>query len=392
MDNNKKNIANTMEINAILEEAKKLRTGKTQANDTAHTEQQIDISKEQHVDINSFNQADVQDDFVMYDEKPKKQKAKKEKKPVDKKKLTMGLLIAGIAVVVLVAGFCVYTIFGEFKFASNVYVNNIAIGGMTEREAKDLLANEEDKLTNQIAITVKADDKSTTLKKDDLTYTFTTEDVLSQAKEYSKDTLVPSGEQKYTIALSFDDESLNETADKVAKALEQEAVDAVVTKFDSAKKGDAKFTIEDSKKGIKLKKEEFKTQLKDFVADGTVSGELDAEAEITEPKYSKEFLQENIKKLSSFTTVSTNNSNGNANMKLSLSQCNNSIINPDEVWSFNDCTGNSNLTSNGYKAAGVIVNGKHTTGVGGGICQSSTTIYNATMLCGMEVVERSCHY
>ena len=110
-------------------------------------------------------------------------------------------------------------------------------------------------------------------------------------------------------------------------------------------------------------------QLDEFFSSGKVNGVIEAEVEVTEPKYSKEFLQKNIKKLSSFTTVSTNGANGNHNMELSLKQCNNSIINPGETWSFNKCTGNSNLTSNGYKSAGVIINGKMENGIGGGICQ-----------------------
>ena len=79
-------------------------------------------------------------------------------------------------------------------------------------------------------------------------------------------------------------------------------------------------------------------------------------------------------------------------MRVALAACNGSIIDPEEIWSFNDCTGDSNLESNGYKEAGVIVDGKSGTGIGGGICQSSTTIYNAAILCGMDIEERYCHY
>ena len=103
-------------------------------------------------------------------------------------------------------------------------------------------------------------------------------------------------------------------------------------------------------------------------------------------------MQNNIVKLSSFSTESSNNDNGNHNMKISLKACNGSVIEPGETWSFNDCTGDSNLESNGYKEAGVIVDGKSGTGIGGGICQSSTTIYNAAILCGMKIEERYCHY
>ena len=95
--------------------------------------------------------------------------------------------------------------------------------------------------------------------------------------------------------------------------------------------------------------------------------------------------------LASWETYSTNDANGNQNMKVSLKACNGSIIDPGETWSFNGCTGNSNDTSLGYASAGVIVDGDFTDGVGGGICQSSTTIYNAAVRSNLTIAERSPH-
>lgn len=78
-------------------------------------------------------------------------------------------------------------------------------------------------------------------------------------------------------------------------------------------------------------------------------------------------------------------------MRVSLKACNGSVIEPGATWSFNKCTGNSNLESLGYKPAGVISNGKSDIGIGGGICQSSSTIYNAAVRANMKVEERYCH-
>lgn len=385
METNNNNISNTMEINAILEEAKRHREGvaeKTpQPNQTSSQPQQQDM-------------VDIQNDFVIYDEdKPKKQKKqKKQKDPKAKKRAVMAAVISGVAVLVLAAGFCVYTVFAEFKFPSDVYVNDISVEGLSINEAEKLLETTQRDMLNKLNVNAVAAEKSIALTQDDAEYKFNTSDVLKGARDYCKENRFSNTEQRFFISVTLTDDEYKELADKVAKALDQEAKDAQVTKFDSSKKGDKRFTMTDSQTGIVVDEEQFITQLKEFFSQGKVEGDIEVSAQITEPEFSSQYLLDNIKKLSSFTTTSTNNANGNANMKLSLSQCNNSIINPGETWSFNDCTGNSNLTSNGYKPAGVIVNGKHTTGVGGGICQSSTTIYNAAMLCGMEVVERSCHY
>ncbi|MBR2714885.1 MAG: VanW family protein, partial [Ruminococcus sp.] len=387
-NNNKRNIADTMEINSIIAETK------NRYNTEEKTVKGVPVENTRN--YANQHRSNIEDNFVLYDDEVDitdvQRKPEKKKNPKAKKRALVITVVSLIIVMILAGGYCIYRVFGEFKYASNIYVNDIAIGGMNEREAQKVLEDEEEALASKINIIVNAEDKKTTLTKNNLTYSFNTDEVLKKAREYSEDTLVPTGEQKYKLEIKFDQTGANAAAKTVADEIDQEAKDAVVTKFDSSKKGASRFTIEDSAKGISIKQEAFAKQLTDFVKDGKVSGVIDAEADLIEPKYSKEYLQSNIKKLSSFTTTSTNNSNGNANMKLSLSKCNNSIINPGDVWSFNKCTGDSNQTSNGYLPAGVIVEGKSTTGVGGGICQSSTTIYNATLLCGMEVVERECHY
>lgn len=392
-NNSKNNISNTMEINAILEEARKNREQASAPRNSVKPQTPQQRAQKNAPVVNRKaqpqpQQVDIQSGFVIYDDEPKQNNKKKK----GKKTAVVVSIVAAVLVLVLAAGFCVYSFLGDFTYASNVYVNDIALGGLSEKEAEELLAQEEARLANSININVTAAEKTTTLTKEDIACTFNTEEVLADAKEYSEDTLVPKGDQKFYISIDMNDEALNAVVEKVATDLNQEAVNAMVTKFDSSKSGADRFTFEDAKTGIEINKEGFKSQFKSFISAGKVSGDIDADASATEPKYTKEYLLANIKKVSTFSTISTNGANGNHNMKVSLAACNNSIINPDGVWSFNNCTGDSNKTSNGYKSAGVIVEGRSTTGIGGGICQSSTTIYNAGLLCGMHVQERQCHY
>lgn len=388
MDNKDFN-SNTMELNSILEEAKKSRM-----NSSSDNKPQTNLKETERAT------ADLGDNFVIIDDEneytditnatvnsnSKKEKSKKGNKK--KKMITLGI-IGGVVLVVLLAGVCWYILSGSNNFASNIYVNGISIGGMSKDEAKKVLAAEEAKLADAIAIDVTAGEKTVKLTKGDFKYTFNTDKILDDALEYSKEKGLKTGEKSYTIEMTFDQTSCNIASEKVSKEVDTKAENAKVTKYDSSKDD---MTIEEGKTGISVKKDELTKDLQNFTKDGKVSGKLKAAAEEVKPKYTKEYLQKNIKKLSSFTTESTNDENGNSNMRVSLAACNNSIINPDDVWSFNSCTGDSNSPDNGYKPAGVIVEGKHTTGYGGGICQSSTTIYNAAMLCGMDVVERSCHY
>ena len=394
MDNNgKKRLADTMELDSILDEARRNRE-----KGFGVTERKVE--KKPVVTRRNFD-----DDFVLYTDddrtvvaeepsvnKSKQQKSKKMdvKKPVNKKAIAI-IAIVSILFVSLVA-FAVFKAFGQFKYADNIYINGVSIGGMTEKQAKDAVMAEQGEFNSNVEITVQAEGKTVVLTNKDLEFYYDIDAALNEAKEYSKGAGLKNGQKDILIPLTIDNQSCINAAKKVAESLDCKAVDAKVVEFDSSKEGDDRFVFEKSSNGIAVRQTELVTQLHSFASDGKTRGIINAKMDVTKPKYTEEYLKLNIKKLSGFTTTSTNNSNGNSNMKLSLSKCNNSIINPGDTWSFNKCTGNSNLTSNGYKPAGVLINGRSETGIGGGICQSSTTIYNAALLCGMEVVERDCHY
>lgn len=78
------------------------------------------------------------------------------------------------------------------------------------------------------------------------------------------------------------------------------------------------------------------------------------------------------------------------NIKLAAGKLNNWQIKPGEVFSFNAAVG-PRTTKAGYLPAPVIEAGNLTLGVGGGICQVSTTLYNAAMLAGLPIKERYLH-
>lgn len=79
-----------------------------------------------------------------------------------------------------------------------------------------------------------------------------------------------------------------------------------------------------------------------------------------------------------------------ANIKLASSKLNGVILMPGERLSFNGTVGRRTLRA-GFKLAGVYKQGKHDVGVGGGICQVSTTLYNAALFANLKVVQRSNH-
>lgn len=78
------------------------------------------------------------------------------------------------------------------------------------------------------------------------------------------------------------------------------------------------------------------------------------------------------------------------NIRLSAEAINNTLVLPGEVFSFNGVVG-ERTPEKGYKNAPIILGEAVVPGVGGGICQTSSTLYNAVRLAGLEVVERRIH-
>ncbi|MCC6443153.1 MAG: VanW family protein [Armatimonadetes bacterium] len=78
------------------------------------------------------------------------------------------------------------------------------------------------------------------------------------------------------------------------------------------------------------------------------------------------------------------------NLTLAAREIDGSLLAPGEVFSYNETVG-PRLKSLGYRDAIIFVDGEQTPGTGGGICQVSSTLYNAALLSGMKIVARSHH-
>lgn len=296
---------------------------------------------------------------------------------------------------------------GEFVFAKGTKVSGVDIGGLTVVQARILLKSEEIKSRPKMNITVNVDGKETTYTEDDFTFKYDTSTVLDDEKIISKrmadGTIYPTTtdsngneyakEQVMEISASLNQSSVDKLINKIYKKYNVKAEDAKVTKFNP--NSSPMFTYAEGKSGLEVDKDDLQSQINSIIekgnASGTYTGTVTVTRNATQPKYGVAFLKKNMQLLAAWETYSTNDANGNQNMKVSLKACNGSIIDPGETWSFNGCTGNSNDTSLGYASAGVIVDGDFTDGVGGGICQSSTTIYNAAVRSNLTIAERSPH-
>lgn len=89
-------------------------------------------------------------------------------------------------------------------------------------------------------------------------------------------------------------------------------------------------------------------------------------------------------------TYDVTNYNRANNLTIAGKKINEVVLAPGEVFSYNKILGARTIEA-GYKEAAIYSNGKVISGLGGGICQVSTILYNAVLKANLELVERKCH-
>ena len=115
---------------------------------------------------------------------------------------------------------------------------------------------------------------------------------------------------------------------------------------------------------------------------------------VTEPEITARYLEEALFRdtLSSTYTILTNPGliNRTSNVKLAAQFVNGTVLMPDEVFSFNEVVG-ERTEARGFKEAKVFVKNEIVDGIGGGICQISSTLYKASLFADLQIVERTNH-
>lgn len=298
-------------------------------------------------------------------------------------------------------------------FVKGIQVAGIDVGGKTVSEATMLLSVKADDVVSKFDVTVNYGDKTLDYTQDDFVYSYDAEATVKQAFEYSKQVeaamnagkdsnITPpsdattsvdaeTGTVNFSIPCDVTEASVAKVVKKISQEWDVPMVEPHIAEVDTSKDADEMCTYEDGSTGTLIDTDKLHEDFMTLFAKGGTSGNLTVESYKKEPTQKIDDVKASFVKLAQFSTTSSNTWNATQNMKTALNYINGSIIRPGETWSYNETTGNSNLESNGFLPAGVISGGKMTTGVGGGICQAASTLYNAAIRANMEIVERQPH-
>ena len=120
------------------------------------------------------------------------------------------------------------------------------------------------------------------------------------------------------------------------------------------------------------------------------TGIIDLKLEDIQPFVTTEDIADIDSVLGTYSTYYYPGDRGD-NIWLAASSISNKIVKPSWTFSFNDTVGERTWDA-GYKVAGVIINGRPAEDYGGGVCQVSSTLYNAVLLAGLTPTERTPHF
>ena len=140
--------------------------------------------------------------------------------------------------------------------------------------------------------------------------------------------------------------------------------------------------------GVACDYQKLLSDVQSVLADG---GEVTLSAREYPPAVTEESLRARTRELSCFRTFfDGSNSPRRHNIALAACRVAGTEIAPGETFSFNGAVG-KRTAENGFRTAQVILEGEFVPGVGGGVCQTSTTLFGAALRAGMEVVESRAH-
>ena len=190
-----------------------------------------------------------------------------------------------------------------------------------------------------------------------------------------------SGEPKEQYALELDglEEAAAAEAAACAAKWDKKARNGSIDKYDKEK---GAFVFAGETPGFAIDQEKLTADILAALKEKRFDAQLKAQGSEVQPEISSAAAKEKYKTLSTFTTDTTSKSNRNTNVRLAAEAINGTVIRPGEEFSFNKIVGRR-TEEKGYKAAAAYNNGEVVQEIGGGVCQVSTTLYNAVYRSGL---------
>lgn len=278
-----------------------------------------------------------------------------------------------------------------------VYADKVDLSGLTKEEARAAIEAYIENLKSVEITLLAADNHEVVVTAGDFGIAWSNEELVEEALElgahgnviqrYKALKDLEHENYVYDIELQFDVEAINNILTEKCVQYDQEAINVGLKRENGA------FSIVEGQTGYLLDVETSIDTIYNYMAEewSHEACSIPLDIMVDEPKGSKEELSVVTDVLGSFTTsYSTSGPSRRANVENGCRLINGITLYPGEEFSTYNTVAPF-TERNGYYMAGSYVNGKVVDSLGGGICQVSTTLYNAVLLSELEVTERHNH-
>lgn len=279
------------------------------------------------------------------------------------------------------------------RFAYGVVLADMEVGGLTRREAENKVAPAlEARLTK--GITWRYEERSWHFTLQELGMVFDLDAALDEAMEVGREGKVlervgallraARGSLRIEPALVLAEQAAGQALGHLAEEVRRGPEDAYLTL------NGEEIVVHPQKTGTELDVESSLRQLEEIVRDSG-SGDYPLPVKVEQPRITTSDLEGFECLLGGFSTSFAGSSRDRGhNLATAAEALNGTVIGPGETLSFNAVVG-PRSSETGYKTAPIYQGGKVVPGIGGGVCQVSSTTYNAFLLAGFDIVQRSNH-
>ena len=275
--------------------------------------------------------------------------------------------------------------------SKNVYIGGVNVSGMTEEQATKAVEEKLGKGTGG-NYTVKIGDETTTATAENFGMEWTNREVVHEAMEVAKGgNLIKQYKDKkdlqvepknFEVAYAPNEQAVKTYVEKLAEEYNRDAEEGDITFANGYPE------VTGGETGIAVNVDQSVSSImKALEGDGT---ELTVVAEVQKPSVTKEDLSQVKDVLGTATTYYGSSYERNTNVEVGASKINGTLIMPGETFSVTAAVTPFNA-DNGYYPAPSYESGQVVDTYGGGICQVSTTLYNAVLKAELQVDERHNH-
>ncbi|MBE5783064.1 MAG: hypothetical protein E7329_07080 [Clostridiales bacterium] len=210
-----------------------------------------------------------------------------------------------------------------------------------------------------------------------------------EEKKQVMDSLEETPYKVYTSQSAMTDTVLNDILAQIQPMFVSAPTDAYLAYFTPDQEDP--FIIQGESYGMSLDIDAVKAQILKMAANGE-SGALELQPQMLAPNITTADVRNQVTLLhEAITPVSSaSTQERTTNIRVAFSKINGLVLEPGKKFSFNNVVGARTL-ENGFKYAIEYVNGMEEPGIGGGVCQASTTVYLAALQSGLNIKDRTAH-